>query len=75
MYQFDSEKDVAERDLKKCVGQVLYLKNLAKVTLQLIQNLVLMPRGVDAEVHVHYGKAVRVRVCAVSAQLFECEHN
>ncbi len=41
MYQFDSEKDVAERDLKKCVGQVLYLKNLAKVTLQL--NLVPMP--------------------------------
>ncbi len=31
MYQFDSEKAMAERELKKCVGQVLYLKNLAKV--------------------------------------------
>ena len=29
--QFEGEKQFARQELKKCLGQVLYLKNLAKV--------------------------------------------
>ena len=33
--QFEGEKQMAKQELKKCLGQVLYLKNLAKVEMRI----------------------------------------